>query len=94
MGRADYFAPGDWNAICDQCGAKYKASEMLLQWDGFRVCRTCYDPRHPQDFVRPIPDPVPPPWIRMRPPVTNTPVSPAVSVRPLDGGPLDSVSMG
>lgn len=70
MGRADYYKPGDFNRICDQCGLKRKASETRENWRGLIVCSdTCYEPRHPQDFVRgqfddqrvykPRPDPEP-----------------------------------
>ena len=64
FGRADYWAPGDYNAICDRCGRKFKASELQRTWDGFMVCPRDWEPRHPQDFVRGLPDPVPVPWSR------------------------------
>lgn len=35
---ADYYAPGSWNANCDRCGGKYKASELRQEWTGLRVC--------------------------------------------------------
>jgi hypothetical protein len=90
VGRADYFAPGQWNAICDQCGAKFKASQLLLQWDNARVCWSCYDPRHPQDFVRPILDTSSPPWTRPDvPPVMNF-----TTDRVMDAAVMDSLSMG
>ncbi len=50
--REDYFAPGDWNAICDGCGAKLKASRLRKDWQGWMKCHLCWEPRHPQDFVR------------------------------------------
>lgn len=56
MGHADYYKHGDYNVICDRCGFKYKASETKLEWTGFLVCRTCYEERHPQDFVRGVKD--------------------------------------
>lgn len=52
MGKADYYADGQWNCICDQCGKKFKSGQMRKQWDGLIVCRKCHDPRHPQDYVR------------------------------------------
>jgi len=52
MGRADYYASGQYNFICDQCGAKRKSKDMRKQWDGLQVCPQCFDPRNPQDFVR------------------------------------------
>lgn len=53
MGNTHY-TPGDWNAICDVCGFKYKASELRLRWDGAMVCRKDWEVRPPQDFVRGI----------------------------------------
>lgn len=53
MGKKDYYKHGDYNVICDRCGFKYKASECVEDWEGFLVClEKCYEPRHPQDFVR------------------------------------------
>lgn len=61
-GRADYYAPGDWNATCFRCGSKYKASQLVKYWQGFYVCPACWETRHPQDFVRSVPDNQTPPW--------------------------------
>jgi len=47
---------GDWNAICDVCGFKFKASELKLTWQGLRVCEKDWEPRHPQDFLRGVKD--------------------------------------
>lgn len=56
---------GDWNALCDRCGFKFKASELYRTWDGYYVDRECWEPRHPQDFVRGIPDDSSVPWSRL-----------------------------
>ena len=61
MGKADYYAHGDANAICDRCGFKYKLSQLKREWNGLRVCsgpgtNECWEPRHPQDFVRGVAD--------------------------------------
>lgn len=48
---------GGYNAICDDCGLKYKASELRRRpTDGAMVCRWDWEPRHPQEFVRAIND--------------------------------------
>lgn len=52
MGQADYYASGQFNCICDRCGFKMKSSQTRLEWTGLRVCGKCWEPRHPQDFVR------------------------------------------
>ena len=47
-----YYKKGDWNAICDICGNKFKASKLKKQWDGLMVCPQDFSPRHPQEFLR------------------------------------------
>ena len=61
-GRADYFAPGDWNASCSLCGRKRKASQLVKNWQGFYRCPEHDEPRHPQDFVKGIQDVQAVPW--------------------------------
>ena len=63
-GRADYLALGDWNATCDVCGKKFKASMLRKRWDNLMVCQLDWEPRQPQDFVRGVPDDQVPPWTR------------------------------
>ena len=48
--------PGSYNAICDVCGFKYKASDLLKRWDGLMVCKWDWEPRHPQEFIKNIND--------------------------------------
>ncbi len=67
MGHADYYKRGDYNAICDRCGRKFKASQLRKTWDGLMVCSRDWEPRHPQDYVKsPNPETVPP-WTRPQP---------------------------
>lgn len=52
-----YYKHGDANAICDRCGFKYKLSMLKKEWTGSKTCNgpgtnNCWEPRHPQDFVR------------------------------------------
>lgn len=53
-GPKDYLKNGDYNAICDSCGFKFKASELRKRWDGFMVDDACWEPRHPQDFLKAV----------------------------------------
>lgn len=46
------YIPGDPWCICDICGFKIRMSQTLKTWDGLRVCRKDYDPKHPQLSVR------------------------------------------
>jgi hypothetical protein len=40
----------EYNALCDVCGFKFKASKLKKRWDGFMVCDKDYELRHPLDF--------------------------------------------
>lgn len=67
MIRKTYLRLGDWNAICDVCGQKYKASELMKRWDGLMVCKEDWEVRHPQELIRPIKERNSVPWTRPRP---------------------------
>lgn len=62
------YVPGNWNAICDVCAQKYKASELKKRWDGLMVCPNDWEARHPQDFLRAVPDRQAVPWSRPQTP--------------------------
>ena len=55
------------SAICDVCGFRYAWDDLRERWDGFMVCPEDFETRHPQDFVRAVPDSKPLPWTRPRP---------------------------
>ena len=61
-GPADYLKLGDHNAVCFECGRKRKASTMKKHWQGYWVCPEHWEARHPQDFVRAMPDHQAPAW--------------------------------
>jgi hypothetical protein len=63
-GQADYLEVGTWNAECSMCGAKRKANTMVKNWMGQYRCPEHNEPRHPQDFVRAIPERITPPWVQ------------------------------
>ena len=58
---------GDWNAICDVCGFKYKASMLRKRLDGLMVCRKDFEHRHPQDLIKIPKDDQSVPWSRPEP---------------------------
>jgi hypothetical protein len=58
---------GDWIALCDVCGRKYKASNLKKRWDGLMCCDDDWEIRQPQDFVRGIADTQIAPWLRSEP---------------------------
>lgn len=46
------YVHGEWNAICDVCGFKFKSSDLREQWNGdikLMVCKDDYESRHPMD---------------------------------------------
>lgn len=46
------YNPGDYWMVCDECGLKFRKSQMVKRWDGCWVCQKDYEPRHPQESVR------------------------------------------
>ena len=64
MGYFSRWDRGDWDAICDVCGRKFKASKLKMRWDGIMACPQDWEPRQPQDFVRGVADPQLVPWVR------------------------------
>ena len=50
------YIPGDWWMICERTGGKFRRSEMRQEWTGAWVHQSVWEPRHPQDSVRAVPD--------------------------------------
>lgn len=71
------YVPGDWNAVCYECGRKRKASELRKHWQGYYVCPEHWEARHPQDFTRAVIETQTPPWTQ---PITYDNISTAVFV--------------
>ena len=44
----NWLKAGDYNAICDSCGRKFKASTLRKRWDGLLVCKEDFEVKHPQ----------------------------------------------
>jgi hypothetical protein len=59
--------PGTWKVVCDRCGFWFHSDELRKEWQGLMTCNSCWEPRHPQDFVRGVPDHTAPPWTRPEP---------------------------
>lgn len=58
---------GNWNALCDSCGRKYKANQLRKRWDGLMVCEEDWEQRHPQDLLRVQREQISVPWSRPYP---------------------------
>ena len=62
---ANYLRKGSWNVICDFSGFKCKVEDTRKMWNGLRVRKDFWEPRHPQDKLRMyednqrVPDPRP-----------------------------------
>jgi len=54
------FKSGNYWVTCQRCDFSYRRSEVRKQWDGLVVCKPCWEPRHPQDFVRSVTDTIAP----------------------------------
>jgi len=64
MSKKTHAVVGDYNAICDRCGFKFKASKLRKTWEGLYVCKKDWEPRHPSDFFRAPVDDQTVPWTR------------------------------
>ena len=63
----NYLQLGNWNALCDRCGRKFKASDLQRTWEGLMVCKDDYETRHPSDFLRVQREQIAVPWSRPYP---------------------------
>ncbi len=48
----NHLQSGNFNALCDVCGFKFKGLDLKRRWDGLMVCADDYETRHAQDFLR------------------------------------------
>ena len=55
---------GNWNALCDSCGRKFKAFDLQKRWDGLMVCQEDFEQRHPQDLLKVQREKIAVPWSR------------------------------
>lgn len=70
-----WYKHGSWNVLCDVCGFKRKAEDVRKNWKGLFVCAdSCWEPRHPQDFLRGVEEKAAPDFIRNEPEDTFTDV--------------------
>jgi hypothetical protein len=47
------FILGDSKGCCDRCGFDFHQSMLRKEWTGAMVCSPCWEPRHPQDLIKP-----------------------------------------
>lgn len=110
MGQADFLRVGDYNAICDVCGRKFKFSRLRQKWDNTWACEQDWEPRQPQDYLKGIKDNMSVPLSRPDPPnlfmqdeiVTETPIislnfqviQVQLFSKVVNGAPLNSTTLG
>jgi len=68
----NYYKSGSFNITCDRCSKKVKAGDVKQEWTGFIVCHSCFEMRHPQDFVRARQDKISIPFSRPIPTLVFT----------------------
>lgn len=61
------YVSGQWNAICDRCGFKFKSGELKKDWQGLMVCENDFETRHPQSLIKITTEKAFPEWSRPRP---------------------------
>lgn len=81
---------GDWNAMCDQCGRRFKASELKKNWKGLLLCADDWEPRHMSDFLRQPREEIGLPYAR----TDDKPETPAVSIQCAAPARLSVVGLG
>jgi hypothetical protein len=60
-GKSPGWKPGRHWVVCQRCGLDYYDSDIKAEWTGAIVCKSCWEPRHPQDFTRSYPEKIAPP---------------------------------
>jgi hypothetical protein len=48
----DNYRPGDNWGICQECGLKFHASQLIKRYDHLIVCKNDFELRHPQEEMR------------------------------------------
>lgn len=62
-----YLVLGEWNAVCDNCGFRFKSTQLRKDWKNLMVCQSCYEPKHPQLMIKVPRDDPSVPWARPDP---------------------------
>ena len=52
----DRYRDGDHAVICDRTGFRVYASQAKREWNGLLVREQSWEPRHPQDTIRGVPE--------------------------------------
>jgi len=52
MGHVAHYKHGQHLFVCDICGFVFHSEKKRIMWNGLVVDPSCYEIRHPQDYVR------------------------------------------
>lgn len=63
----NFYKSGDWLALCDICGFRFKASRLKKNWKNEMVCEDDFELRNAQDFIKVRPEKIGVPWARPEP---------------------------
>ena len=44
--------PGNWKYDCPRCSFTFPSSDIRKEWTGLYVCRSCWEPKHPQLMIK------------------------------------------
>lgn len=83
---------GQWNVTCDLTGFRMKSGKVVRRWDGMMVRRGSSEARHPQDFLRSVPDDMSVPFSRPVPAPTF--IEPYAASTPFDPSTLGGHPQG
>jgi len=61
MSHVSHYRKGLHLFTCQRCGCVFHSDKKKIEWTGAIVCggpgsNDCFEPRHPQDFVRGVED--------------------------------------
>lgn len=60
MPGAKYARGSEAWGLCQRCGLRFFLTDLVFDgyMPGLRVCDGCYDPKHPQEFLQDVTDPI------------------------------------
>lgn len=44
--------PGNWKYDCQRCSFTFPSEDIRKEWTGLYVCKSCWEPKHPQLMIK------------------------------------------
>lgn len=63
--------PGNWKYDCPRCSFTFPSSDIRKEWTGLYVCRSCWEPKHPQLMIKIRPETAVPAFTNNDNPIQN-----------------------